>query len=93
VRLIDGGDERPERRYMETHGAILAWDYPIVGANRLRAPSGFCSAHRADPVIDTSLLTAADLKLPLTGCFALDAARTARFCPVLRLSPRHPARC
>jgi len=60
---------------METRRRHFCRNHPIVGGNRLRAPSGFFALRgRADLVIDTSPLTAADLKRSLIGHVAFDAA-------------------
>ena len=72
--FIDCDDERLERRYTETRRPHpLAGDRPVMDGIRLerRALTGL--RERADFVIDTSLLTAADLKRLLRGQFALGA--------------------
>jgi UPF0042 nucleotide-binding protein len=74
VLFVDCDDERLERRYTETRRPHpLAGDRPIaVGIRRERQRVG-ALRDRADLVIDTSALTAADLKRVLAGHFALDA--------------------
>ena len=68
ARFIEGDDERRERRYMETPRR-----HPLAGEFRSWMGSGPSAkwllrcATRADLVIDTSPLTAADLKRPLTS--------------------------
>jgi RNase adaptor protein for sRNA GlmZ degradation len=72
--FIDGGDERLKRRYMESR-----WLHPSCrrlsdhGWDPGRAPSGSSLRDSADLVIDTSVLTVADLKHMLTGRLAFDA--------------------
>jgi UPF0042 nucleotide-binding protein len=73
VLFIDCDDERLERRYTETRRPHpLAGDRPIMDGIRLERQALSPLRDRADLVIDTSLLTAADLKRLLTGHFALE---------------------
>jgi RNase adapter protein RapZ len=74
VVFIDCDDERLERRYTETRRPHpLAGDRPIMdGVRRERQVVSVLRDH-ADLVIDTSALTATDLKRLLTGHFAVDA--------------------
>jgi UPF0042 nucleotide-binding protein len=75
VLFIDCDDERLERRYTETRRPHPpAGDRPIIDGIRLerQALSTLCDC--ADLVIDTSLLTAADLKRLLTGHFAIESS-------------------
>ncbi len=75
VLFIDCDDEQLERRYTETRRPHpLAGDRPIMdGIRRERQVVAPLRDH-ADLVIDTSSLTAADLKRLLTGHYALAAA-------------------
>ncbi len=74
VLFIDCDDERLERRYTETRRPHpLAGDRPIMDGIRRERQVLSALRDRADLVIDTSALTAADLKRLLTGHFALDA--------------------
>jgi RNase adapter protein RapZ len=74
VLFIDCDDERLERRYIETRRP-----HPLAGDRSIM--DGICRERqvvsalreRADLVIDTSAMTAADLRRVLTGHFALDA--------------------
>jgi len=71
--FVDCDDERLERRYTETRRPHpLAGDRPIMDGIRLERQALSPLRDRADLVIDTSLLTAADLKRLLTGHFALE---------------------
>ena len=71
--FVDCDDERLERRYTETRRPHpLAGDRPIMDGIRLERKALSPLRDRADLVIDTSLLTAADLKRLLTGHFALE---------------------
>ncbi|MGC2521712.1 MAG: RNase adapter RapZ, partial [Stellaceae bacterium] len=75
VLFVDCDDERLERRYTETRRPHpLAGDRPIMdGIRRERQVVSPLRDH-ADLLIDTSALTATDLKRLLTGHFALDQA-------------------
>lgn len=74
VLFIDCDDERLERRYTETRRPHpLAGDRPVMDGIRLERQVLSALRDRADLVIDTSALTAADLKRLLTGHFALKA--------------------
>jgi len=71
--FVDCDDARLERRYTETRRPHpLAGDRPIMDGIRLERQALSPLRDRADLVIDTSLLTAADLKRLLTGHFALE---------------------
>ena len=73
VLFIDCDDERLERRYTETRRPHpLARDRPVTDGIRLERRTVFPLRDRADLVIDTSNLTAADLKRLLIGHFALE---------------------
>jgi RNase adapter protein RapZ len=73
VLFIDCDDERLERRYTETRRPHpLSGDRPIMDGIRLERQALYALRDRADLVIDTSLLTAADLKRLLTGHFAAE---------------------
>ena len=74
VLFIDCDDERLERRYIDSRRPHpFAGDRPIMDGIR-RERRVLCTLRdRADLTIDTSHLTAADLKRLLTGHFALDA--------------------
>jgi UPF0042 nucleotide-binding protein len=73
VLFIDCDDERLERRYTETRRPHpLAGDRPVMDGIRLERRVVSALRDRADLVIDTSNLTAADLKRLLTGHFALE---------------------
>jgi RNase adapter protein RapZ len=75
VLFIDCDDERLERRYSEARRPHpLAGDGPIIGGIRHERRVVAALRDHADQVIDTSALTAADLKRLLTGHFALDAS-------------------
>jgi RNase adapter protein RapZ len=74
VLFIDCDDERLERRYTETRRPHpLAGDRPVMDGIRREREVLASLRDRADLVIDTSLLTAADLKRLLTGHFACEA--------------------
>lgn len=74
VLFIDCDDERLERRYTETRRPHpLAGDRPVMDGIRLERRVVSALRDRADLVIDTSNLTAAELKRLLTGHFALEA--------------------
>ena len=74
VLFIDCDDERLERRYTETRRPHpLAGDRPIVDGIRRERQVVSALRDRADLVIDTSSLSAADLKRVVTGHFALDS--------------------
>ncbi len=73
VLFIDCDDVRLERRYTETRRPHpLAGDRSIMDGIRRERQVVSPLRDRADLVIDTSDLTAADLKRVLTGHFALD---------------------
>ena len=73
VVFIDCDDARLAQRYTETRRPHpLAGDRPVTDGIRLERSAVSALRHRADLVIDTSALTAADLKRVLTGHFALD---------------------
>src|SRR5713101_7970388 len=72
VLFIDCDDERLERRYTETRRPHpLAGDRPVMDGIRRERRVLAPLRDRADLVIDTSNLTAAELKRLLTGHFAL----------------------
>ncbi len=72
VLFIDCDDERLERRYTETRRPHpLAGDRPVIDGIRLERQVVSALRDRADLVIDTSHLTAVELKRLLTGHFAL----------------------
>jgi RNase adapter protein RapZ len=74
VLFIDCDDERLERRYTDTRRPHpLAGDRSIMNGIRRERQVVSALRERADLVIDTSALTAADLRRVLTGHFALDA--------------------
>lgn len=74
VLFVDCDDERLERRYTETRRPHpLAGDRPIIDGIRRERQVVSALRDRADLVIDTSALTAADLKRLLAGHFALEA--------------------
>jgi RNase adapter protein RapZ len=71
VIFIDCDDEQLERRYTETRRPHpLAGDRPVMDGIRLERRVVCALRDRADLVIDTSHLTAAELKRLLTGHFA-----------------------
>jgi RNase adapter protein RapZ len=75
VLFIDCDDERLERRYTETRRPHpLAGDRPVMDGIRLERRVLAPLRERADLVVDTSLLTPADLKRLLSGHFALAGA-------------------
>jgi RNase adapter protein RapZ len=75
VLFIDCDDERLGERYTETRRPHpLAGDRPVMDGIRLERRVVSALRDRADLVIDTSHLTAADLKRLLHGHFSLDAA-------------------
>ncbi len=74
VLFVDCDDERLERRYTETRRPHpLAGDRPVMDGIRHERQVVSPLRDHADLVIDTSALTAADLKRLLTGHFALAA--------------------
>jgi UPF0042 nucleotide-binding protein len=73
VLFIDCDDEYLGRRYTETRRPHpLAGDRPVMDGIRLERRVVWPLRDRADLVIDTTLLTAADLKRLLTGHFAIE---------------------
>ncbi len=93
VLFLDCDDERLELRYIETRRPHpLAGDRPIMDGIRRERQVVSALRDRADLVIDTSALTAADLKRLLTGHLQARRARLAHLRHLLCLSPRHPAR-
>ncbi len=73
--FLDCDGDRLERRYTETRRRHpLAADHPVADGIRLERQRVWPLRDRADLVIDTSLLTAADLKRVLAGHFRLDHA-------------------
>ena len=74
VLFIDCDDEPLQRRYTESRRPHpLAGDRPVTDGIRLERRVVSALRDRADLVIDTSELSAADLKRLLTGHFALVA--------------------
>jgi UPF0042 nucleotide-binding protein len=74
VLFIDCDDEPLQRRYTETRRPHpLAGDRPVTDGIRLERQVVSALRDRADLVIDTSNLSAADFKRLLTGHFALAA--------------------
>jgi UPF0042 nucleotide-binding protein len=74
VLFVDCDDERLERRYTETRRPHpLAGDRPIMDGIRRERQVVRALRDHADLLIDTSALTATDLKRLLTGHFALGA--------------------
>lgn len=75
VLFIDCDDERLERRYTETRRPHpLAGDRPVLDGIRLERRILAPLRERADLLLDTSLLTPADLKRLLSGHFALSGS-------------------
>lgn len=75
VVFLDCDDELLRRRYTETRRRHpLADDRPVLDGIRLERQRVSPLREQADLVIDTSALTAADLKRLLHGHFSLDAA-------------------
>jgi RNase adapter protein RapZ len=73
VLFIDCDDERLERRYTETRRPHpVAGDRPILDGVRRERQMVAPLRNHADLLIDTSALTATDLKRLLTGQFALE---------------------
>jgi UPF0042 nucleotide-binding protein len=73
VVFLDCGDEQLVRRFTETRRRHpLAQDRPVLDGIRLERQYVAELRDRADLVIDTGDLSAADLKRILTGHFALD---------------------
>jgi RNase adapter protein RapZ len=80
VLFIDCDDERLQRRYTETRRPHpLAGDRPVTDGIRLERRVVSALRDRADLVIDTSNLSAAELKRLLTGHFAWVAGRLRLF--------------
>jgi UPF0042 nucleotide-binding protein len=80
VLFIDCDDERLQRRYTETRRPHpLAGDRPVTDGIRLERRVVSALRDRADLVIDTSNLVAADLKRLVTGHFALATGRLCVF--------------
>src|SRR5689334_20258479 len=80
VLFIDCDDERLQRRYTETRRPHpLAGDRPVTDGIRLERRVVSALRERADLVIDTSSLSAADLKRLVTGHFALATGRLCVF--------------
>src|SRR5258707_6364348 len=80
VLFIDCDDERLQRRYTETRRPHpLAGDRPVTDGIRLERRVVSALRDRADLVIDTSNLSAADLKRLVTGHFALGTGRLRVF--------------
>ena len=75
VLFIDCDDEPLQRRYTETRRPHpLAGDRPVADGIRLERRVVSALRDRADLVIDTSNLSAAELKRLLTGHFAIAAS-------------------
>jgi RNase adapter protein RapZ len=88
VVFIDCDDERLGRRYTETRRPHpLAGDRPVADGIRLERRVLSALRDRADLVIDTSLLTAADLRRLMTGHFGLAATGLRVF--VVSFAYRH----
>jgi UPF0042 nucleotide-binding protein len=80
VLFIDCDDERLQRRYTETRRPHpLAGDRPVTDRIRLERRVVSALRDRADLVIDTSNLSAAELKRLLTGHFAWVTRRLRLF--------------
>ena len=80
VLFIDCDDERLQRRYTETRRPHpLAGDRPVTDGIRLERRVVSALRDRADLVIDTSNLSAAELKRLVTGHFALATGRLRVF--------------
>jgi RNase adapter protein RapZ len=80
VLFIDCDDERLQRRYTETRRPHpLAGDRPVTDGIRLERRVVSALRDRADLVIDTSNLSAAELKRLMTGHFALATGRLRVF--------------
>ena len=80
ILFVDCDDERLGRRYTETRRPHpLAGDRPVMDGIRLERQAVCALRDRADLVIDTSQLTASDLKRLLAGHFALDGGRLRIF--------------
>jgi UPF0042 nucleotide-binding protein len=80
VLFIDCDDERLQRRYTETRRPHpLAGDRPAMDGIRLERQVVFALRDRADLVVDTSNLTAAELKRLLTGHFVLTTSALRAF--------------
>jgi UPF0042 nucleotide-binding protein len=80
VLFIDCDDERLQRRYTETRRPHpLAGDRPVTDGIRLERRVVSALRDRADLVIDTSNLSAAELKRLMTGHFALASGRLRVF--------------
>jgi UPF0042 nucleotide-binding protein len=80
VLFVDCDDEPLQRRYTETRRPHpLAGDRPVTDGIRLERRVVSALRDRADLVIDTSNLTAADLKRLVTGHFALATGRLRVF--------------
>ena len=80
--FIDGDDERLEQRYMGTLRRYPSAGEPLfVDRIRFERQLDLALHDRADLVIDTSLLTAADLRRSLTNPFALDTGGLRVFVP------------
>ena len=88
VLFIDCDDERLQRRYTETRRPHpLAGDRPVTDGIRLERRVVSALRDRANLVIDTSNLSAAELKRLLTGHFALAASGLRLF--VISFAYRH----
>jgi UPF0042 nucleotide-binding protein len=73
--FLDCDDDRLERRYTETRRRHpLAAEHPVADGIRLERQRVWPLRDRADLVIDTTALTAADLRRVLQGHFRLDSA-------------------
>ena len=88
VLFVDCDDERLARRYTETRRPQpLAGDRPVMDGIRLERRVLSALRERADLVLDTSLMNAADLKRALTGHFAPNSGGLRAF--VTSFSFRH----